>query len=387
MFADVTLAAEDKQVEAHKFILSTCSPFFHNILERNSHKHPLIYLKGIRYNDLLGLLDFMYCGEVNIQQKDLDSLLASAEDLQIKGLTENTNCEGSPDIILEDSSQTKYISPIRGNSLIQKSPSKTKPLPVPLEAKVQTKREIEDGTVEQFLKLISPMKDFEDQTGEDDRKKLRSRHSKRKKSHAEESGNDEERRSRKRIKKINPSGTAVQRIKTGRTQKRDESEKQETEETVRKGLERGQIFTERETVTEKENFTNSSQQTIEEADELLKLSHRVLGECSNSKTTNIKKYQSKELIQKSSKRLSPAPVRTQPSPQKNQFVNNAVTANNIPTTPSEKTKAMVSIMLQKKGSTWFCSICKQSWQLAMKSEAEVHVANAHFSDGVFVKQK
>ena len=62
-FFDVTLACEDdEQVSAHKVILSACSPFFRNILRRNQHQHPLLYLKGIKYSDLQSVLNFMYHG-------------------------------------------------------------------------------------------------------------------------------------------------------------------------------------------------------------------------------------------------------------------------------------------------------------------------------------
>ena len=38
-FADVTLACEDgQQVEAHKVVLATSSPFFLNLLSRNTHE-------------------------------------------------------------------------------------------------------------------------------------------------------------------------------------------------------------------------------------------------------------------------------------------------------------------------------------------------------------
>ena len=43
-FSDVTLACEDgQQFEAHKVILVSLSPFFHNLLKRNKHTHPLHY--------------------------------------------------------------------------------------------------------------------------------------------------------------------------------------------------------------------------------------------------------------------------------------------------------------------------------------------------------
>jgi len=88
-FFDVTIACEDEQLQAHKVILSACSPFFRNILRRNQHQHPLLYLKGVKYTDLQSVLNFMYHGEVNVAQEELNSFLAVAEDLRVKGLTQN----------------------------------------------------------------------------------------------------------------------------------------------------------------------------------------------------------------------------------------------------------------------------------------------------------
>merc|ERR1712002_1387213 len=92
-FFDVTLACDDEQIQAHKVILSACSPFFRGVLRRNKHEHPLLYLKGVKYADLLSVLNFMYHGEVNVAQEELNSFLAVAEDLKVKGLTQN-NSEG-----------------------------------------------------------------------------------------------------------------------------------------------------------------------------------------------------------------------------------------------------------------------------------------------------
>merc|ERR1711962_1556482 len=94
-FFDVTLACEDNQVSAHKVILSACSPFFRNILRRNPHQHPLLYLKGVKYSDLQSVLNFMYHGEVNVAQEELNSFLAVAEELRVKGLTQNQSGSSS----------------------------------------------------------------------------------------------------------------------------------------------------------------------------------------------------------------------------------------------------------------------------------------------------
>ena len=88
-FFDVTLACDDDQIQAHKVILSACSPFFRKVLKRNPHERPLLYLKGVRYAEIVAVLNFMYHGEVNVAQEDLNTFLAVAEDLQVKGLTQN----------------------------------------------------------------------------------------------------------------------------------------------------------------------------------------------------------------------------------------------------------------------------------------------------------
>jgi len=95
-FFDVTLACDDEQIQAHKVILSACSPFFRNILRRNPHQHPLLYLKGVKYTDLQSVLNFMYHGEVNVAQEELNSFLAVAEELRVKGLTQNNQQSSIP---------------------------------------------------------------------------------------------------------------------------------------------------------------------------------------------------------------------------------------------------------------------------------------------------
>jgi len=95
-FFDITLACDDEQIQAHKVILSACSPFFRNILRRNAHQHPLLYLKGVKFTDLQSVLNFMYHGEVNVAQEELNSFLAVAEDLRVKGLTQNQSQSEPP---------------------------------------------------------------------------------------------------------------------------------------------------------------------------------------------------------------------------------------------------------------------------------------------------
>ena len=65
-------------MEAHKAILASSSPLFLTILKGNKHSHPLIYMRGLKSEDLVALIDFIYYGETNIINEELDCFLALA---------------------------------------------------------------------------------------------------------------------------------------------------------------------------------------------------------------------------------------------------------------------------------------------------------------------
>ncbi|XP_069673618.1 uncharacterized protein [Periplaneta americana] len=87
-FCDVTIACEEKILRAHKLMLSACSSYFEMILSRYEDQNPIIILKDVRYDDMSALLQFMYNGEVNIEQNQLSSLLETADMLKVKGLSD-----------------------------------------------------------------------------------------------------------------------------------------------------------------------------------------------------------------------------------------------------------------------------------------------------------
>ncbi|XP_050084774.1 modifier of mdg4-like isoform X12 [Anopheles aquasalis] len=86
---DVTLAAEGHLVKAHRLILSVCSPYFRKMfMQMPVNQHAFIFLKDVSHSVLKDLIQFMYCGEVNVKQEALPGFISTAEALQIKGLTE-----------------------------------------------------------------------------------------------------------------------------------------------------------------------------------------------------------------------------------------------------------------------------------------------------------
>ena len=86
-FADVTLISDDKvKFSAHQVLLSSCSNMFNFILKENNNANPLLYLGGVSSVNLGYILDYIYHGEVNLFQEQLDTFLESAQKLEIEGL-------------------------------------------------------------------------------------------------------------------------------------------------------------------------------------------------------------------------------------------------------------------------------------------------------------
>ena len=113
-FADVTLACDDGvQIEAHKVILTVGSSVFRNTLQINKHPHPLIFLRGIKYDTLLSVLDFIYYGEVELRDEKLKDFLAAAEDLNLRGIKSKSEMEEKPTFTNQlQCSNTKLNKPL-----------------------------------------------------------------------------------------------------------------------------------------------------------------------------------------------------------------------------------------------------------------------------------
>lgn len=87
-FVDVTLACEGQSIKAHKMVLSACSPYFQALFYDNPCQHPIIIMRDVRWEELKAIMEFMYKGEINVSQEQINPLLKVAEMLKIRGLAE-----------------------------------------------------------------------------------------------------------------------------------------------------------------------------------------------------------------------------------------------------------------------------------------------------------
>jgi hypothetical protein len=111
---DCTLICSDGQLSAHKVILAASSSFFSSLFSLHHQQHYLIYLRGIRTDQMQAVLSYVYQGAAQLNQEDLHSFLAEAEDLKIQGLTRQKQkkaiVKGFKDPLIDASSMTElYI--------------------------------------------------------------------------------------------------------------------------------------------------------------------------------------------------------------------------------------------------------------------------------------
>jgi len=107
-YSDVTLGCSDSKgssLNAHRLILSRISPVFKDMLKRTGQgnkQHVGLFMRGMSYRDLSTILDFIYLGEVNIQEEHVASFFSAAADLKIQGLSNNQFANNPQFAILDD---------------------------------------------------------------------------------------------------------------------------------------------------------------------------------------------------------------------------------------------------------------------------------------------
>ena len=123
-FYDVTLVGDDcKHVTAHKLVLSSSSEYFKMVFSNNKKhflSHALICLEGLNQNDLNNVLDYIYHGELQIYQHDLDRFLGIAERLKLEGLI-GAEQQKEEDVDIPENIQADHILVKQTNFLASKN--------------------------------------------------------------------------------------------------------------------------------------------------------------------------------------------------------------------------------------------------------------------------
>ena len=115
---DVTLVGDDNsQIEAHKVVLSACSEYFKDIFKNNKHSHPLLCLEGVTSAEVKNILDYIYNGEVNIYQEELNRFFELGQRFKLRGPLSKERIfdvaqrelEGLPSIESKEEIQSKEV--------------------------------------------------------------------------------------------------------------------------------------------------------------------------------------------------------------------------------------------------------------------------------------
>lgn len=105
---DVEIFCCGSVVMAHRLVLCACSLVLRDMILKCSHTKtsPALLLLDVDTKELECLLDFMYTGEVSVQQDRLPLFLQLAEKLQVAGLTQ-TNEKDTEDMFENEKNSTK----------------------------------------------------------------------------------------------------------------------------------------------------------------------------------------------------------------------------------------------------------------------------------------
>ena len=127
-FNDVTLVSDDyKQFPAHKVILSAGSTVLRKLLLINSSsQNPVLYLKGMRNEELRTVLQFLYLGEARIPEDRVNDFMKAAQDLELKDFSYNNSSQ-------------QHQQPVVNTAMMTNSIDRKPPRMVPNKPKLQQK--------------------------------------------------------------------------------------------------------------------------------------------------------------------------------------------------------------------------------------------------------
>ena len=126
-YTDITLACnDDKQIDAHRIILSSHSLFFRRILQQNDRRDMLLYLPNASSIELENILEFLYLGQTEVDENDFEKFLRLGKVFEIQILTDlEINCEREPGILLQAIMDSGYVGEglVIGKSLLKRQPN------------------------------------------------------------------------------------------------------------------------------------------------------------------------------------------------------------------------------------------------------------------------
>ena len=97
-FSDVTLVCDDqKQLKAHKSVLSACSPMLREILEINGNDSSFIFVRSIDFNALKSVMQYIYLGKAIFPKESVIEFLNVAKILVISDLLKKIKFEEGKD--------------------------------------------------------------------------------------------------------------------------------------------------------------------------------------------------------------------------------------------------------------------------------------------------
>lgn len=133
-YVDCTIYVDNHvQFKAHRVVLATCSPFFQLILQDAPQDHCSIIFPGVQEFEMRTLLEYIYAGEVNIEESQIPRIMKIAKMLEVKGLLDmvvppNNNLfrpSSHPSVSSEGKrDQSTYLHPLTHSSPITSTSTK-----------------------------------------------------------------------------------------------------------------------------------------------------------------------------------------------------------------------------------------------------------------------
>ena len=114
----MTVACDDGSVDLHKLVLSANSSFFRRILNKQKDSHCYIFIRGLAFQDLMAIINFMYLGEIKVPGESLERFIQAAQDLDIRGL-------GADQIkgFVPKEDENRILKPVNSSSSLRKNSS------------------------------------------------------------------------------------------------------------------------------------------------------------------------------------------------------------------------------------------------------------------------